>query len=292
MAIVRVYYDREDENQSEYDLWYFKGYFNPEESHDDLSTPFFPRTKVSFGSNDYVDIDTGSDYKFSFFIKRKDGDFDYNQEHCEYGELTCGSTCTFCYEIGYQWSIDTNIAPHTNFYIKNTSPYVYTSSEYTDIYATGTAFIGEEDEGDGGDGVGVEDDYIRIFFSLSEYKDVYIPESERWAEKYLPWSEFWKNDIPRVQMLYLLNKSYTVGENDMNLSIDADALAIEKADAKQTLEKAIANCLFKLGEDVAAFDEDAFLADVDAYKATKNEVHEVVIDYLKESLDAHAAVSA
>ena len=93
-------------------------------------------------------------------------------------------------------------------------------------------------------------------------------------------------------MLYLLNKSYTVGENDMNLSIDADALAIEKADAKQTLEKAIANCLFKLGEDVAAFDEDAFLADVDAYKATKNEVHEVVIDYLKESLDAHAAVSA
>ena len=108
----------------------------------------------------------------------------------------------------------------------------------------------------------------------------------------LPWSEFWKNDIPRVQMLYLLNKSYTVGENDMNLSIDADALAIEKADAKQTLEKAIANCLYKLGEDVAAFDEDAFLADVDAYKATKNEVHEVVIDYLKESLDAHAAVSA
>ena len=45
MAIVRVYYDREDENQSEYDLWYFKGYFNPEESHDDLSTPFFQELK-------------------------------------------------------------------------------------------------------------------------------------------------------------------------------------------------------------------------------------------------------
>lgn len=72
----------------------------------------------------------------------------------------------------------------------------------------------------------------------------------------------------------------------MDLSIDADALQIEKDDAKQMLEKAVANSLYKLGEDIDAFDEDAFLADVDAYKATKSLTLEATIDYLKTTLDA------
>lgn len=74
----------------------------------------------------------------------------------------------------------------------------------------------------------------------------------------------------------------------MQLSIDADALQAEKDDAKQMLEKAVANCLFKLGEDIAAFDEDAFLADVDAYKATKSASLVLVVDYLEETLNSLA----
>ena len=77
----------------------------------------------------------------------------------------------------------------------------------------------------------------------------------------------------------------------MQLSIDADALQVEKDDAKQMLEKAVANSLFKLGEDVAAFDENVFLADVDGYKDTKNSSLHATIDYLKESLEALALLA-
>ena len=77
----------------------------------------------------------------------------------------------------------------------------------------------------------------------------------------------------------------------MDLSIDADALQVEKDDAKQMLEKAVANCLYKLGEDIAAFDEDAFLADVDAYKATKSSTLEATIDYLDTTLTSLKALA-
>ena len=289
MATVRIHYSRDDNSQSDYDLIYFDADMAANLDHNQLKIPYYPRTKLAFGDNSYVDIEVNN--KVSFYIKRKDGVTDHNGELCTFGSLECGPTCTFCWEIGYQWTIDLNIAPYSEFYINNSSPYIYKTSSQDTVVAVGTAFIGEEDQGDGEADVSIEDDYIRIFYSLNEYKDVFIPEEERWATKYMPWTEYWKDDIPRVQMLYLLNKSYTVGENDMNLSIDADALAIEKADAKQTLERAIANCLYKLGEDIAAFDEDAFLADVDAYKATKNEIHGVTIDYLKQSLEAHAALA-
>ena len=84
-------------------------------------------------------------------------------------------------------------------------------------------------------------------------------------------------------MVYLCGKTYTIGE-DMQLSIDADALAEQKADALQVIDKAIANCLYKLNEVPADFDEDAFLADVDTYKASKSEVLANTVDYLKECL--------
>ena len=71
----------------------------------------------------------------------------------------------------------------------------------------------------------------------------------------------------------------------MDLSISADALNAEKADAIQSLEKAVANSLYKLGEDIDAFDEAAFLADVDGYKATKEQSLDGTIDYLKVCLD-------
>ena len=98
-------------------------------------------------------------------------------------------------------------------------------------------------------------------------------------------------DIREYSMLYLLGNTYTIGEN-MDLSIDAAALAVEKADALQVCEKAIANCLYKLGEDIDAFDDTAFLADVDAYKATKDVSFGATIDYLKAQLDIQATLTA
>ena len=58
----------------------------------------------------------------------------------------------------------------------------------------------------------------------------------------------------------------------MDLSISTDALNAEKADALQMLEKAVANSLYKLGEDIDAFDEAAFFNDVDGYKAYKRAI--------------------
>ena len=286
MATVRIYYSRADNNQSDYDLYWFGD--NPEKiDHDDFNVNFHYRTKVSFGDNDYVDIDTGDETVISWYIKRKDGAYNHNKELCNYGPLTDGPTCTWCWEIGYQWKLDLNITPQSNFYVNNTTPYVYKDDTYTTILSNAVSFVGEEDlEADGDNDVPIEDDKLRIFYDLSNYKDVDIPEDEVWYTKWEPYSQWYKTTINRIQLLYLRNKSYTVGENDMDLSLDADALQVEKDDAKQMLEKAVANSLYKLGEDVDAFDEDAFLADVDAYKATKASTLELTIDYLKTSIDA------
>ena len=286
MATVRIYYSRADNNQSDYDLYWFGD--NPEKiDHDDFNVNFHYRTKVSFGDNDYVDIDTGDETVISWYIKRKDGVYDYNGEYTSYGPLTYGPTWTWSWEIGYQWKLDLNITPQSNFYINNTTPYVYKDDTYTTILANAVSFVGEEDlEADGDNDVPIEDDKLRIFYDLSNYKDVDIPEDEVWYTKWEPYSQWYKTTINRIQLLYLRNKSYTVGENDMDLSLDADALQVEKDDAKQMLEKAVANSLYKLGEDIADFDEDAFLADVDAYKATKASTLDLTIDYLKTSIDA------
>lgn len=286
MATVRIYYSRADSNQSDYDLFWWEDDFKKID-HDNFNIPFLTRTKVSFGDNDYVEIDTGDVEVFSWYIKRKDGAFDHNGELCNMGQLSCSATCSYCWELGYHWKIDLNITPQSNFYINNTTPYVYRDNTYTDILANGLSFVGTEDlEADGDNEIPVEDDKLRIAYSIADYHDVDIPEEEVWFTKWEPYSQWYKTTINRIQLLYLLNKSYTVGENDMDLSIDADALSAEKDDAKQMLEKAVANCLYKLGEVIADFDEDAFLADVDAYKATKASTLGPTIDYLESSLNA------
>lgn len=293
MATVRIHYSRADNNQSDYDLWY---YFHDLEQvdHADFGNYIsdYPRYKLSFGSNDYVDIDTGDNKKLQWYIKRKDGVSEHNSELCNYGKLTHTNLCVFCYQQGYQWEVDFNILPKTEFYINNTTPYLYKTSDYSSIHPVGISPVGTEDlEGDGDNDIPVEDDKIRLHYDISNYVDIDIPENEIWTTKWEPYSQFYKNTVNRIQLLYLLNKSYIVGENDMDISIDADALQVEKDDAKQMLEKAIANSLYKLGEDIAAFDEDAFLADVDAYKATKNSTLEATIDYLKSSLDSLKALA-
>lgn len=293
MATVRIHYSRADNNQSDYDLWYY--FHNMEQiNHEELADYIndYPRTKISFGSNDYVDIDTGDNTKLQWYIKRKDGVSEHNMELCNYGELTHTNLCVFCYQQGYQWEIDLNILPKTEFYINNTSPYLYKTSDYSSIYVVGISTIGSEElDGDGDNDIPVEDEKIRLFYDIANYKDIVIPENEKWVTKWEPYSQYYKNTVNRIQLLYLLNKSYTVGENDMDISIDADALQVEKDDAKQMLEKAVANCLYKLGEDIAAFDEDAFIADVDAYKATKSSTLDATIDYLKTSIDSLNALA-
>ena len=84
----------------------------------------------------------------------------------------------------------------------------------------------------------------------------------------------------------ILNQLGSVG------SIDASALAVEKADALQVCEKAVANTLYKLGENIDAFDDAAFLADVDAYKATKDIALTATVDYLKQQLDIRTTLTA
>ena len=54
----------------------------------------------------------------------------------------------------------------------------------------------------------------------------------------------------------------------------------------------VAALVNKLGEDIDAFDETAFLADVDAYKATKDVSFGATIDYLKAQLDIQATLTA
>ena len=71
----------------------------------------------------------------------------------------------------------------------------------------------------------------------------------------------------------------------MDLSLSAEALQEQKDDAKQMLEYAIANSLYKIGEDVDDFDENAFLADVTGFKAGKDISFNQTIDYLKVCID-------
>ena len=288
MATVRINYSRADSNQSDYDLWYWLT--DPQTIDHTVFEEYaheYPRYKLSFGDNDYVDIDTGDSTKIQFYIKRKDGTFDHNKELCNFGEFSCGNLCIYCYLYGYRWDIDLNILPKSEFYINDTSPYLYKTSSYTSIHPVSISTTGAETlEGDGDNDVPVEDDKLRVHYDIANYVDIDIPEDEVWYTKWESYSQWYKTTINRIQLLYLRNKSYTVGENDMDLSIDADALQVEKDDAKQMLEKAVANCLYKLGEDIDAFDEDAFLADVDAYKATKSSTLEATIDYLKTSVDA------
>jgi hypothetical protein len=107
---------------------------------------------------------------------------------------------------------------------------------------------------------------------------------------YLPQPDGTKeSNIRETLMLYLRGKSYNIGEN-MQLSIDQTALDVEKADALDMVDKAIANSLYKLGEDIDAFDEDAFQADVSGYKATKSDSMGPVADYLNELLNTRSGL--
>lgn len=307
MATVRIYYSREDQDYDNWNLFYFPGTFK-DDTHENLLPddtidfifPYGPRKKLDFtseGSFGYVDVELNTAKQFSFYIRRKDFVFDYNGEYCEPLKMENSPLCEYCYEVGYVWDINTNVAPYTEFYVKNDSPYVFTDSNWNmlcpmDITMTGaTVFDKDEDplavdDGDDGTDQGSFEKF-KIFYSKGEALLLDIP-----AEAEFPMAgEFAERDIREYLVLYLLGKSYTIGE-DMDINISAEALASEKADALQMCEKAIANCLFKLGEDIDAFDEVAFLADVDGYKEGFSLSFGPTIDYLEEQLNIQATLTA
>ena len=100
MATVRIYYSRSDNNQSDYDLFWWEEDLKTID-HDEFIAPFINREKVSFGDNDYVDIDLGDKKVIQWYIKRKDNTYDHNNELCmrilnNTIDRTCGPLCGHC----------------------------------------------------------------------------------------------------------------------------------------------------------------------------------------------------
>ena len=311
MATVRVYYKRfSDINYNDYNLFYFAG--NGVYGDDvklfpdidlDIQNPYGPRSKEDFTVDSglgYVDIEMNTSKKVAFYIRRKDFRFDYNGEYDEGLNLEDDSLNEYKYEVGYVWEIDLNIAPYDTFYVNNESPYLFKNSSYTEVVPQGIGVTGsstfdktddplEKDNGghDGGEGVDQGDTtHLKIFLSKGEA--LIIPKTEEMI--YLPQADGTKeSNIREVLMLYLRGKLYDIGEN-MQLSIDQAALDVEKADALDMVDKAIANSLYKLGEDIEDFDEDAFQADVSGYKATKSDSMGPVADYLNELLNTRSGL--
>ncbi len=303
MATVRIYYSREDSNYADWNLYYFPGEVEGDDITNlfpdytgDLVFPYYPRIKKSFTVEDnlgYVDIETNNSKKFSFYIKSKDMTFDYDGSYCEdAGNLAHSSLCLFHIETGYIWQIDTNLNPYTEFYVKNTNGYLYEDSSYTTLLPQFVGVVTSLNENDdimhdsvdiehGQPGEFSESENLKIYYSKTKYYGFEIPDEAKFK---VDQAGNLNTDVNAWVMLHLRDKSFTIGE-DMQLSIDAAALQAEKDDAKAMLEKAVANSLFKLGEDVDAFDEDAFLADVDGYKDGKGLTFHATIDYLKECID-------
>jgi|TARA_B100001094_G_scaffold2782_1_gene2484 hypothetical protein len=311
MATVRIYYSRADQDYSNWNLFHFPGTMDQEDAVSlfpddtvDNTYPYGPRSKSDFIANDslaYVDVELNNAVKFAIYIRRKDFVTDYNGEFDAALKIEDDLLNEYQYEVGYVWEINTNVNPNTDFYIKEDSPYVYADSTYTNVLATDVTCttnnnfdkeldtISFDDGGhDGGTGIDQGSyQYIKIFYSKGDAHFVEIPDSHVFPQA----DGNGIKDIRSYSVLYLLGNTYTIGEN-MDLSIDASALAVEKADALQVCEKAVANTLYKLGENIDAFDDAAFLADVDAYKATKDIALTATVDYLKQQLDIRTTLTA
>ena len=285
MASVIIYYSRDDQNYDDWNLYLIPGNQNtsgllfPDEEITDYYSDY-PRKKMSFSVADnlgYVTIDTNTAQKFAFYIKRKDGYMDYS------GNLSVGNADYEDYFLkiaGDVYNVDTRFV--STGYVKPNDQYLYTSSSFTTIHPQAVRTLPAE-------GTELDNEFamterIEIHYDYINKFIVDIPDNENNIDTHL---EMGVNNYDDLVLLYLEGKTYNVGEN-MDLSIDSDALNVEKADALQIVEKQIANALYQIGEVPADFDETAFLADVDAYKATKDVSLANTIDYLKVRLDARA----
>jgi len=278
MASVRIYYDQATTNHN---LWYFQ-YLQEGDTDNlqnkifpdntsDLILPFFPREKVAFNSDGYVDVEINDSKYLGFYIKRNDGMFKYGGELAGTNEFPDGPTCPYQNDYGYIWLINKDLINADTFYIKELSPYVFRDSAHTQVVPQQIQYGNEYDDGT------EETDDIKVFLTLKDY--VLIDNAE-------------DNPFRLINpVLYLLNKSFDIGDTDMDFVISSADLNAEKADAKEAIEKNIANSLYKLGLDPVDFDESAFLADVAGFKADYNVALSDTIDFLKSCLDRHALLS-
>ena len=295
-SYIRVHFSKLGSDIELYELHYFLGIYKP-----DLTNPLFPnfttdvvlatypRKKLAFNSDGYVDIPMNNSDVVSFYILRKDGYYEYNDEISGAENLKTGPLDPFKYETGYSYTIDTGVNPQGSFYIKQGKPYIYKDNTHNEILAMGVSMAPDSGDLDADEDEGTKTygNKFRIFYDFKNYYELDVPE-----EAYIT-PTLWGGDTEPSQftMLYLRGKTFNnIGVNNMDLSLSAEALQAQKDDAVAMLEGGVANSLFKLGEDIAAFDEAAFLADVDAYKATKDVSLHTVIDYMKVCLDNLAAI--
>tara|TARA_A100001201_G_scaffold143542_2_gene145712 strand:- start:6664 stop:7500 length:837 start_codon:yes stop_codon:yes gene_type:complete len=278
MASVRIYYDQAT---TDYNLWYFQ-YLQEGDTDNlqnkvfpdntsDLILPFFPRDKVAFNSDGYVDVEINDSKYLGFYIKRNDGMFKYGGELAGTNGFPDGPTCPYQNDYGYIWLINKHLINADTFYVKELSPYVFRDSAHTQVVPQQIQYGNEYDDGT------EETDAIKVFLTLKDY--VLVDNTEDNPFRLL-------NPV-----LYLLNKSFDIGDTDMDFVISSADLNAEKADAKEAIEKNIANSLYKLGLDPVDFDESAFLADVAGFKADYNVALHDTIDFLKSCLDRHALLS-
>lgn len=275
MSTVRVYYDNAD---TDWQLIYFQGinhdYSNQlfPEVTTDIVHPYYPRRTSDFNSDGYVDISLADSNKVSFYIKRKDGAYFYNGELCGVSNETDGPTCSYCWETGYVWTIDLTYNTELTYYIKQLDPKVYRDSLHTEPAIFGIT-VGDEYD----DNTDIVNNSFYIHYNLKDYITVSNPDDNTF------------NSID--PMIYLLGKSYDIGELDMQLSLSDEALQAQKDDAITMIEENIANCLYKLGLAPADFDEVSFQADVAGFKEGKDASLESIIDFLDDCLNRKAAIS-
>lgn len=286
MASVTIYYSRPDEDYADYDLYLIPGNNNTTGLlFPDITVGAYysdyPRQKMSFsvaGTLGYVTIDTNTAQKCAFYIKRKDGYMDYSGELCNCTDAQPDYECYHHKIAGDVYNIDTRFV--STGYVRPNDQYLYTDTSFTSIHPQAVRTLPAS-------GVTSEDaltERIEIYQDYNNKFTVDIPDNENNIQTHL---EMGVANYDDLVLLYLEGKTYNVGEN-MDLSIDSDALNAEKADALQIVEKQVANALYQLGEVPADFDEAAFLADVDAFKATKDASLSNTVDYLKMRLDARA----
>lgn len=288
MATVTIYYSRTDQDYSNYDLYLIPGQMNATGQlfpDVDITTYYsdHPRQKYSFstaGDLGYVNIDTNTAKSFGFYIKRKDFFSDYSGDLCDC-DITPNYECYYCKISGDIWNVDTRFS--STVYVKPNSSYIYKDNTFTDIDLQAVKMLSSTNMIE----AYVKPTQVQVYYNFENYNTIDIPDEDNNYDTFIQEGIDYSDQLV---LLYLEGKTYTIGEN-VNLSIDTSALDAEKADALQVIDKAIANSLYQLGEVIADFDEAAFLADVDGYKATKDASFEGTIDYLKARLDARALIS-
>ena len=319
MATVRIYYSRTDQLYDDFNLYVVPGLesgnveTNTVALFPDFDEPelgvylgIYPWQKYSFTTENnlgYVDIETNNATNVGVYIKRKDFQHSYNRDTCTKADA---NVCMYCNVTGYFWHIET--LSGSTFYLQENSGYVYRDSNYDVLlpqrfqysYETNQTTYEDDaimnepiDDDTGGHLQEGEHELIKnnaayiLTYDTGMFYDVVIPESHHNLVTLLE-DGGTELSFDELYMLYLVGKTFDIGEN-MQLSLSTSALDAVKATAIVELEELIAGALYKLGEVIADFDDAAFLAGFDDYKAGRP--HQAgTCDGLKAYLEAKAAL--